>query len=130
VGSVNKPTEEEKTIKKYTNRELKLKGHSEILTKDMLLQLGNKIPPLLLMRQWEIVFRISSDGVSLRTFFNKVANYNPTIIVVQDSKKNVFGALVTEKWRTSPRFYGTGETFLFTFKVGLRGEVELEIGGV
>eukprot|EP00826_Nyctotherus_ovalis_P001512 TRINITY_DN10242_c0_g1_i5.p1 TRINITY_DN10242_c0_g1~~TRINITY_DN10242_c0_g1_i5.p1 ORF type:complete len:179 (-),score=22.61 TRINITY_DN10242_c0_g1_i5:217-753(-) len=117
VKTVSNPLKEKKTIRVYTNRELKLKTTSEILSKDMLNQLGSKIAPLLLMREWEVVFRISSDGVSFRTFFTKVAKHNPTLLVVQDSRKTVFGAFATEKWKLSERFYGTGEAFLFSFKV-------------
>lgn len=102
---------------KYVDSSLKLKDKSEILTKDMLSQIGSKISPLLLMRPWELRFRINSDGVSLRTFFNKLEKYNPTMLLIQDSDDCIFGALVTEKWHPSKRFYGTGEAFLFTFKV-------------
>ena len=103
--------------KKRITHCLKLKDKSEILTNDMLTQLSSKISPLLLMRLWEVRFRINSDGVSMRTFFNKLEKYNPTMLLIQDTNNCVFGALVTEIWHSSTRFYGTGEAFLFTFKV-------------
>jgi hypothetical protein len=106
--------------KKRITHRLKLKDKSEILTNEMLRQLSNRISPLLLMRPWEVRFRINSDGVSMRTFFTKLEKYNPTIFLVQDANNCVFGALVSEIWHSSTRFYGTGEAFLFTFKVSLK----------
>lgn len=34
----------------------------------------------------------------------------------------MFGAYTTESWRIAPRFYGTGETFVFQLEVGLKAE--------
>ncbi len=113
-------------MKYVQDRRLKLKEgtKSEILTEDMLQQLGDKISPLMRMRCWEIVYKISTDGVSMHTFYNNVQHYNPTILVIQDKNKCVFGAFVSEQWKCSTHFYGTGESFLFTFKV-LHVEVTL-----
>ena len=35
---------------------------------------------------------------------------------MKDTHGYVFGAFCTETWKKSPTFYGTGETFLFTFR--------------
>lgn len=43
-------------------------------------------------------------------------NYdNPVLMVIQDTDNCVFGALTSTSIRKSDHFYGTGETFLFTF---------------
>ncbi len=114
-----KPGVEKVGPTKFADRALKLsdKTGSDILTEEMLAQLGSKISPLLRMRPWDVIYKINSDGVSLRTFYSKVHKYNPTILIVQDHNKNVFGAFVSEQWQPCGRFYGTGESFLFTFKV-------------
>ena len=108
-----------KSVQKPISHTMKLaEGHkSEILSEDMLMQLGSKISPLLRMRPWEVIFRINTDGVSLRTFYNNAQKYNPTILLIQDTNGTVFGAVVSEQWQPSKHFYGTGEAFLFTFKV-------------
>ncbi|MDR3548619.1 MAG: TLD domain-containing protein [Candidatus Pacebacteria bacterium] len=90
---------------------------SEILTESMLVQLGANVPPLVRMKTLDLVFSISSDGVSMRTFYGCLAKYNPTIVLVEDTKGHVFGAYATESWHDSTRFYGTGESFLFKFNV-------------
>lgn len=38
---------------------------------------------------------------------------SPTVLVVRDQGKYVFGAFCSEPWKLSPRYYGTGETFVF-----------------
>ena len=37
----------------------------------------------------------------------------PTVLVVRDKGKAVFGAFCSEPWKLSTRYYGTGETFVF-----------------
>lgn len=103
--------------KKCVSHRLRLKDKSEILTSEMLRQLSSRISPLLLMRSWEVRFRVNTDGVSMRTFFARLEKHNPSIVLVQDMDNCVFGALVSEIWHPATRFYGTGEAFLFSFKV-------------
>lgn len=40
---------------------------------------------------------------------------SPILLVIQDTNGAVFGALTSHPLRTSDLFYGTGESFLFTF---------------
>eukprot|EP00826_Nyctotherus_ovalis_P004002 TRINITY_DN1082_c0_g6_i1.p1 TRINITY_DN1082_c0_g6~~TRINITY_DN1082_c0_g6_i1.p1 ORF type:complete len:165 (-),score=30.62 TRINITY_DN1082_c0_g6_i1:293-787(-) len=95
---------------------LSKKRKSEILTEEMLILLGSKVSPLMRMKEWELIFGINRDGISFRTFYASVQKHNPTIILIKDTKGNVFGGFASEKWHPSSRFYGTGESFLFTFK--------------
>ena len=41
------------------------------------------------------------------------ATHGPTLVCIQDTDNNVFGALVSSPLVLSEHFYGTGETFLF-----------------
>jgi hypothetical protein len=99
---------------------LRLKDNSKILTEDMKSKLAKELNPILLMRNWCLLFCIDTDGVSMRTFFNKLKGHKSTILLVKDKNGNVFGAVLTEQWHSSSRFYGTGESFLFSFKVKRR----------
>ena len=90
---------------------------SAILTEPMLIQLGVNVPAIYRIKEWNLIFSINTDGVSMHTFYSKVEKYCPTIILIKDTKGNVFGAYVSEPWHSLSRFYGTGESFLFKFNV-------------
>lgn len=56
------------------------------------------------------------DGYSLATLYREVSHLqSPCLIVVRDTQGNIFGALTSDPPRISSHFYGTGETYLFTF---------------
>jgi len=108
----------EQNLKHLEAYKLKLskKRMSEILTEEKLILLGSKVSPLMRMREWDVIFGTSKDGISFRTFFFNTQKFNPTIILVKDTKGIVFGGFASERWHPNNRFYGTGESFLFTFK--------------
>jgi len=68
------------------------------------------------MSNWELLYSLNRDGVSIGTFYEKAKYCRTTLLVVQDSQGYVFGGFCNEAWHPSSKFYGTGETFLFTFK--------------
>lgn len=70
-------------------------------------------------QSWDLVYNINKDGISYVTFYYKTEKYNPTLVIIEDTNGNVFGIYATERWHKSPEFYGTGESFLFTFKVNI-----------
>jgi len=53
-------------------------------------------------------------GISLNSFFTNLRDSGPSIMIIEDTKKHVFGCFATEPWRVEPHFYGDGECFLFT----------------
>ena len=42
------------------------------------------------------------------------------MLVVRDTRQHVFGAYTAESWRIAPRYYGTGESFVFQLQVCTR----------
>ena len=98
---------------------------TEILTSDMkkyvsffiYLQLRGALPEILQYQTWTQLFDISKDGVSYLTFFKKLAGHPMTLVLIQDTNNNVFGIYASQVWRDCKDFYGTGESFVFTFKV-------------
>lgn len=63
---------------------------------------------------WRLVYATWRDGISLATMLRHAAGKAPTLLAVRDGARGVFGAFCSEAWRASPRYYGTGETFVFT----------------
>jgi len=60
------------------------------------------------------------DGISLATLLRKAelakkdgSERLPCLLVVRDQSGHVFGGFTSEAWRVAPRYYGTGESFVF-----------------
>lgn len=50
------------------------------------------------------------------TFFYKTKNETgPSILLIKTTKGNLFGAFQPVPWEQSSKYYGSGETFVFTF---------------
>lgn len=75
------------------------------------------LPPLIRMRDWQLLFSIDTDGTSMMTFYNLVREHDETIILIKDSQNSVFGAYVNERWHYDKKFYGSGESFVFSFEI-------------
>lgn len=49
------------------------------------------------------------------TFMKLVRGEGVTLVVCEDEQGHKFGALNFEEWQHRKQFYGTGESFVFTF---------------
>jgi hypothetical protein len=52
------------------------------------------------------------------TFFHNVRQADNTVLVVHAKNDWKFGAFCADKWKMKEYFYGSGETFLFSFNGG------------
>ncbi|GAM21229.1 hypothetical protein SAMD00019534_044040 [Acytostelium subglobosum LB1] len=65
----------------------------------------------------ELVYSTNKNGISIRTFFSRLANRSPCIMVIRDDRGHVFGAFTSDPWNTEKTIhYGSGETFLFKMR--------------
>jgi hypothetical protein len=76
------------------------------------------MPGLYKIASWNLLYRMSEHGVSLNTFYKRLGTASASLIIMEDEHKFKFGTMVHECWERSNRFYGTSETFVFTFKSG------------
>jgi hypothetical protein len=90
-----------------------LQEPSVILDPSHLAALCGALPARFKLRKWQLVYSTSRHGTSLATLYRKASQQAPCVLVVRDSGGHVFGAFTPEAWRIAPRFYGTGETFVF-----------------
>jgi hypothetical protein len=70
--------------------------------------------------RWALLYSTQRDGVSLRSLLRAAAGRAPTLLLVRDMRRAVFGAYCPEPWRPSPRHFGTGEAFVFALAPGRR----------
>ncbi|XP_028280362.1 oxidation resistance protein 1a isoform X3 [Parambassis ranga] len=93
-----------------------LKEPSDLLEADQIEKLAKNLPPRTIGYPWTLAFGTSKHGMSIKTLYRAMQGQDtPVLLVIKDSDGQVFGALASEPFKVSDGFYGTGETFLFTF---------------
>lgn len=87
---------------------------SQLMARDDMNCLASHMPLRHREKAWTLLYSTHRDGISMQTMLRKSRNMSPTVLVVRDMEKHVFGAFCSEPWKISSRYYGTGETFVFT----------------
>ncbi|KAA0710089.1 Oxidation resistance protein 1 [Triplophysa tibetana] len=65
---------------------------------------------------WSLAFSTSNHGMSIKSLYRTMQGQDsPVLMIIKDSDGQLFGALASQPFKVSDGFYGTGETFLFTF---------------
>lgn len=91
-------------------------GPTEILSEDHREKLCSHLPARAEGYSWSLVFSTSQHGFSLNSLYRKMHKLeSPILIVIEDTEKNVFGALTSCSLHVSDHFYGTGESLLYKF---------------
>jgi hypothetical protein len=94
----------------------KLNFTSEILSDKQLRDLHSNLPYYNQYKNLKMIFSTSKDGCNLKTFYTKGEGVSNSLLVIKDDNDNVFGVYASEEFKNNSHgFYGTGETFLFTF---------------
>jgi hypothetical protein len=98
----------------------KITHPSSIITNDQFETLWQWIPSRYKGCDPGLVFTSSRDGFSLLSFYRKCRTAAPHILLIRTKEGRVFGAYCTDGWKVAPKFYGTGECFLFAIVPRLR----------
>ncbi|XP_037964092.2 oxidation resistance protein 1 isoform X7 [Plutella xylostella] len=92
-------------------------GTSEIFTLEHREKLCGVLPARAQGYMWSLAFSTSQHGFSLASMYRKMQRVDtPVLLVIQDTDNNVFGALTSCALHPSEHFYGTGESFVFSFQ--------------
>ncbi|XP_068087569.1 nuclear receptor coactivator 7 isoform X2 [Hyperolius riggenbachi] len=93
-----------------------LKQKSHLLDEMHIEKLAQRLPARVQGYPWHLMYSTQLHGTSLKTLYRNLASIDsPVLLVVKDMDNQVFGAYATHPFRLSDLYYGTGETFLFTF---------------
>uniref|UniRef100_A0A8D3E549 Oxidation resistance protein 1 n=1 Tax=Scophthalmus maximus TaxID=52904 RepID=A0A8D3E549_SCOMX len=93
-----------------------LREPSDLLEAGQIEKLARNLPPRTIGYPWTLAFGTSKHGMSIKSLYRAMQGQDtPVLMVIKDSDGQVFGALASEPFKVSDGFYGTGETFLFTF---------------
>ncbi|XP_036727424.1 nuclear receptor coactivator 7 isoform X2 [Balaenoptera musculus] len=93
-----------------------LQPRSALLENMHVEQLARRLPARVQGYPWRLVYSTLEHGTSLKTLYRKSASLDsPVLLVIKDMDNQVFGAYATHPFKFSDHYYGTGETFLYTF---------------
>ncbi|KAK3320026.1 oxidation resistance protein 1 [Cercophora scortea] len=71
--------------------------------------------------EWNLVYSLDQDGASLATLYEKCAVYRGQrlgfVLVVKDCEGGIFGAYLSDPPHPAPKYFGTGECFLWRASV-------------
>lgn len=94
-----------------------LRSKSDILEHNHVKELSRFLPARAEGYAWSLLFTTSNMGFSLKSMYRSLAKYDgPVLLIIRDTEHVVFGAFCSCNLQPSETFYGTGETYLFTFK--------------
>ncbi|KAH7972669.1 hypothetical protein HPB52_014998 [Rhipicephalus sanguineus] len=90
---------------------------SEVLTGEQMAIVWNWLPARITMLEPEVVYSTNRHGSSLASLFALTDSREPTVLAVLTTRGDRFGAYCSVRWleRKGMTYFGTGETFLFTF---------------
>uniref|UniRef100_L7M783 Oxidation resistance protein 1 n=1 Tax=Rhipicephalus pulchellus TaxID=72859 RepID=L7M783_RHIPC len=89
---------------------------TEIFTEEHRRELYKHLPARAESYSWALVYSTLKHGFSLKTLYREMLKIeSPILLAVLDTEGAVFGVLTSCSLRMSDHFYGTGESFLFTF---------------
>ncbi|KAJ8322197.1 hypothetical protein KUTeg_000668 [Tegillarca granosa] len=91
-------------------------GTSKILEEHHIYTINRFMPARTIGYPWTLIYSTEKHGFSLKTMYRDMVGIDsPILLVVKDTMDNVFGAMTSCELKVSDHFYGTGESFLFTF---------------
>ncbi|XP_056645910.1 GTPase-activating protein skywalker isoform X2 [Diorhabda carinulata] len=97
--------------------------NSCILGQQDLLTLWSWLPVRITMYQPILLYTTEEHGCSLTTFYVRVEQHEPTLLMIKTCNNEVFGAYCSSRWvernikddrGNRQAYFGTGETFLFS----------------
>ncbi|XP_037076466.1 GTPase-activating protein skywalker-like [Pollicipes pollicipes] len=101
----------------------------ELINFQELLRLWENLPARFALYTPLLLYTSDEHGFSLKTFYQKVATFEPTVLLLRSTEGAVFGAYCSTTWNTRNQmqedgtrytYFGTGETFLFTLRPQLK----------
>ncbi|KAI9026596.1 TLD-domain-containing protein [Phycomyces nitens] len=63
--------------------------------------------------QWELLYSLDQHGASLNTFYSRIKEKGPCILILENSEEEIFGAYISEPFQSGSLYYGSGECFLW-----------------
>jgi hypothetical protein len=89
---------------------------SALVSNDQFAQIISCVPDLYQMFEWKLIYSNIQHGTSFSNLMRRANSASPFIIIIKDCVGNILGAYGSDKLKFSQTYYGTGESFIYTFK--------------
>mmetsp|Transcript_12151 Transcript_12151/g.15916 ORF Transcript_12151/g.15916 Transcript_12151/m.15916 type:complete len:777 (-) Transcript_12151:381-2711(-) len=122
IELLNKPTTSDQDIGEQQTIKAELIDRSNILSDSHVEQIANMLPASETGRNWALAYSMQRDGACLRTLLYAcmVKRKKSCLIVIEDSWGYVFGGYVGHPLENQKGYYGTGQSFVYTFHPSFR----------
>jgi len=87
---------------------------SNIVGEEMFEYIYEWIPHRYRIRDLELLFKLSEDGINFNYFYNRAGDYVPTLLIIKTENNSIFGAFIPCKLETTGQMIGSAETFLYS----------------
>ncbi|GJD08053.1 Oxidation resistance protein 1 [Galdieria sulphuraria] len=92
----------------------KLLQNSAILRSNDLILLSLCMPRRYQNCDWSLLYSTNDHGISIHTFYSRVSEKSPTLLLIKNTDGDCFGCYASQPWKPCLHYYGTGECFVFT----------------
>lgn len=103
-----------------------LSGQMEILKQTDVFLVRKQLSQRYQNLNWRRVYKTTVDGLSLATFFRRVANRKPLLFFLKTTDDDLLGAFIPTNIIISDSHYGSSEMFLFKFKTEVPKHDQIE----
>lgn len=91
-------------------------AHPHVLSPPLMDSLLNFVPESLADQNFWLRFSLVRDGANLEILKRYVRAAPNTILAIETSNGDVFGAFTSSPWRQSPSYFGSGQAFLWKMR--------------
>jgi len=92
-------------------------GRSAILAPWQVITLERSLPEEHQDRDWLLLYTLKKHGAAMHSIFERCKGHRYSLLCLMDSDGVVFGGMASEEWKDrKDRYFGSGESFLFSFK--------------
>lgn len=104
-------------VEEATGRRLAVAPRSTLLSAALAWEICQHLPVSLRWKTaWRLAYSPRVHGVSLATFFRRMDQEGPSLLMIQDHHGSVFGGFASATWHAGDRYFGSGESFVFKFR--------------
>ena len=94
--------------------------------KNLALMLRLYLPEVMQIQAYKLVYSLYNHGTDLATFYKGARGHDYSLILVETLNGSVFGGFCSREWKPVGSYFGTGESFIFSFDRNQKREEKVD----